>query len=162
MKTTLFFSIFLLFCSFAVTESHAQNWRNRMQWGKMDQLERMKMLDALELDEATSVKLLSRFKDFRLRQRELNFDMDSIAYELKQQIDNKRDVNQIKKLSEEYMKCEIAFNKSRIDFIYSLSDILSPEQIGKLLVFERNFKKEIQDLMLKRRGMGRGAKDQEN
>ncbi|MBI5727320.1 MAG: hypothetical protein HY965_05675 [Ignavibacteriales bacterium] len=163
MKTKTAFFLIILISIFTIADGYSQNRRGRgMQWGKMDQLERMKMLDALQLDETTSIKLMSRFKDFRIRQREFNFDMDSLAFELKQQLDGNREQNQIKRLSEEYVKTEIAFNKNRIDFIYSLSDILTPEQIGRLLVFERNFKKELQDLIIRRRNLIRDKQTDDN
>ncbi|MBI2417102.1 MAG: hypothetical protein HYV28_04245 [Ignavibacteriales bacterium] len=98
MKTKITL-LLIIITVFSFTEGYSQNRRGRgMQWGKMDQLERMKMLDALQLDETTSIKLMSRFKDFRIRQREYNFDMDSLAFELKLQLDGNREQNQIKNM----------------------------------------------------------------
>jgi preprotein translocase subunit YajC len=56
----------------------------------------------------------------------------------------KANINEINTLSNQ-------LEKNRTDFINSLSDILSYEQIAKLLVFERKFKDEIRRLIMKER-----------
>ena len=46
---------------------------------------------------------------------------------------------------------QLQFDKGRVDFVNSLSDILSYEQIGKLIIFEKRFRNEVRKLLIKER-----------
>jgi hypothetical protein len=57
----------------------------------------------------------------------------------------------LKKLNEDILSNREKIETKRKQFILSLNDILSTEQISKLLLFERRFREEIRDLIIKRR-----------
>ena len=58
---------------------------------------------------------------------------------------------ELNSLIDDYLKNEQEIPKRKSEFIMSLSDILTPEQISKFLVFELRFKEEIRDIILKER-----------
>lgn len=153
MKKILCFSVIALFLSVCVPAgtAYSQDKRDkRLQ--KVDQLEKVKLIEYLNLNDDTNVKLLSRRKDFKAKNRSLYKAIDSLVTEL-ESYDGKNDKQNpaIKKCIEEYQRIELQIVKNRQEYINSLYEILTPEQVGKYIVFEKKFKKEIQDFIFKAR-----------
>src|ERR1035437_867715 len=127
--------------------------RRRAPMKKIEELEKVKLLDVLNLDEATSAKLFTRRNQNRTKiwdiEDKINNDLQNIEFEIKKGKDE--DVNKIQKMNEEYLNLSMEVEKEKLSFLRSLSDILTPEQIGKYIVFERKFREEIRDLLMKER-----------
>lgn len=151
-KTTLI--ILLALFSFS-TFYFAQGRRFRGEGMKrIEQLEKIKLLEALNLDEETSIKFFSRLKSYREKIRDSRDLIDSLYLELEYKIKNQKlDANDVvfKKLYDELLKTEQNIIKIRMDFVASLSNILTNEQIAKILLFEKKFKEEIQEILMRQR-----------
>jgi Spy/CpxP family protein refolding chaperone len=120
---------------------------------KIEELEKIKILDVLNMDEATSVKFFTRKnqtreKIFNLEDKNIDV-LNNIDSELKK--GNGKDVNKIQKLNDDFINTSTEIERERMNFIRSLNDILSPEQVGKYIVFEKRFREEIRDLLIKER-----------
>lgn len=118
---------------------------------KIDQLEKVKLLEILDMDEETSVKFFVRRKEFKQKHRLMQDAVDSLHENLHRQIaeEGKSDYRSI---INEIIQKEDELMKSRIEYIRSQEDILDDEQIAKLIIFEREFRKELQELLFKRGG----------
>ena len=127
--------------------------RRRAPMKKIEELEKIKLLDVLNLDEATSAKLFTRRNQNRTKiwdiEDKINEDLQNIELEVKKGKD--ADVSKFQKMNENYLNLSMEVEKERLNFVRSLSDILTPEQIGKYIVFERKFREEIRDLLMKER-----------
>ena len=127
--------------------------KRRAPMKKIEELEKVKLLDVLNLDEATSAKLFTRRNQNRTKiwdiEDKINNDLQNIESEIKNGKD--MDVTKIQKLNEGYCNLSMEVEKEKLSFLRSLSDILTPEQIGKYIVFERKFREEIRDLLMKER-----------
>jgi len=154
MKNVIFFFTVtvLLSLSFPATQVRAQD-KHEKPLQKVDQLEKVKLIEYLNLNDDTNVKLLSRRKDFKAKTRSYYKAIDSLITEL-ESYDGKSDKQNpsIKKCIEEYQRLELLIMKNRQEYINSLYEILTPEQVGKYIVFEKKFKREIQDYIFKTRG----------
>ena len=154
----LFFVIALLF-TFAVSViaqdigREEGTHRRRAPMKKIEELEKIKLLDVLNLDEATSVKLFTRRNQDRTKiwdyEDKINNVLQNIESEVKK--GNDKDVSKIQKLNEDFCNLSMDVEKEKLSFLRSLSDILNPEQIGKYIVFERKFRDEIRNLLMKER-----------
>ena len=116
------------------------------------QLEKIKLIETLEMDEETTLKFFAR-----------KSESDREVEEIQKAIDEKLDmmeqlVNSDNSLDEEFrtgldelnfMHQKLVDNKT--NFIKSLSDILSYEQIAKLVLFERKFREELRRAIFKDR-----------
>jgi hypothetical protein len=127
--------------------------KRRAPMKKIEELEKVKLLDVLNLDEAASVKLFTRRNLDRTKiwdfEDKINNTLQNIESEIKKGKD--KDVTKIQKLNEDYCNLSMEVEKEKLSFLRSLSDILTPEQIGKYIVFERKFREEIRDLLMKER-----------
>jgi hypothetical protein len=154
----LFFVIVLafIFTAEVLPQDNGQeggSHKRRAPMKKIEELEKIKLLDVLNLDEATSAKLFTRRNLNRTKiwdyEDKINFDLQNIEFEIKKGKD--KDVSKIQKLNEDYFNLSMEVEKEKLSYLRSLSDILTPEQIGKYIVFERKFREEIRDLLMKER-----------
>jgi Spy/CpxP family protein refolding chaperone len=149
-------TLFFVFAVTAVAQDlgkEEKTHKRRAPMKKIEELEKIKLLDVLSLDEATSIKLFTRRNQDRTKiwdyEDKINNVLQNIESEVKK--GNDKDVNKIQKLNEDYCNLSMEVEKEKLNFLKSLSDILTPEQVGKYIVFERKFRDEIRDLLMKER-----------
>lgn len=118
--------------------------------GKLEQLEKIKLIEALDLDEETSIRFFSRRNESRKEIQELEIRTDDIISELEKSFNNgdksKDDLQ--KRLTSDLLKTRESIETKRNQFINSLNDILTTEQIAKIIVFEKKFRDEIRNVLL--------------
>ena len=151
MKKIIFygFTVVVFLCCFSQTRVYAQD-RQEKSLQKIDQLEKVKLMEYLNLNDETNLKLFARRKDFKDRTRSYYKAMDSLVAVLGG-FDGKNEKQNpaIRKCVDDYQKLELLVMKNRQEFISSLYEVLTPEQVGKYIVFEKKFKREIQDFIFK-------------
>jgi hypothetical protein len=120
---------------------------------KLEQLEKIKLIEALDLDEETSIRFFARRNESINEVQELEKKADELIFELEKSF-NSEDNNQSekqKKLISEMLKIRESIEMKRSQFINSIDDILTIEQIAKLIVFEKKFRDEIRNVLFDRR-----------
>jgi Spy/CpxP family protein refolding chaperone len=148
------FFVFLIFL--IVTPAIAQEHRDRrMMDNKIEQLEKVKLIEALNLTEDQSIRFFARRNEHRKEIEKLEMRSEEIVRDLENLIENPNDRNvaEQKRLLNELLDIRIQIENKRKQFILSLSDILSPEQVSKLVVFEKKFRDEIRKILMKRKGL---------
>jgi len=120
---------------------------------KLDQLEKIKLIEALDLDEETSIRFFARRNESRREVQELEKKSDDIIFELEKSFDseNKNQAEKQEQLISEFLKTRESLELKRSQFINSLDDILSTEQTAKLIVFEKKFRDEIRNVLFERK-----------
>jgi len=120
---------------------------------KLEQLEKIKLIESLDMDEDTSIRFFARRNESKREIQELEKKTDDIIFELEKSF-NTEDKNQVEKqkqLISEMLKNRESIELKRNQFINSLGDILSTEQIAKLIVFEKKFRDEIRNVLFDRK-----------
>ena len=152
MKTTLKILIVSILFS-GVIFSQPERWRNEEMRGKFEQLEKIKLIEALGMNEETTLRFFARRSEHQKQQEEIqkkiNEKIDNLELIFKSgrvaTVDElKSNINEVNSLRSE-------LEKNRTDFIDSLSDILTYDQIAKLIIFERNFRDQVRKLIMKDR-----------
>ncbi len=149
MKKIIFVIVIILF---STALFYPQKMRNRMMQkkGKLEQLEKVKLIEALDLKEDVAVRFFARRNESRSEIETLENKVDEILVELENTF-NSKDKNietKQKQLVTEFCKTKETVNQKSIQFIKSLNDILTTEQICKLIVFEKKFIEEIRNVLL--------------
>jgi hypothetical protein len=128
-------------------------WQDEEARERFEQLEKIKLIETLGMDEETTLRFFARRSEHRKQQ-------DEIQEKIRQKIDNLdamlksgkvASVEEIKTNINEINNLQLQFDKGRVDFVNSLSEILSYEQIAKLVIFEKRFKNELRKLLIKER-----------
>ena len=152
MKTT-YLILTTLFIFSGSIYAQREKWRDDEMREKFEQLEKIKMIETLGMNEETTLRFFARKSEHQEQQ-------DEIQDKIREKIDNLEvifksgrvaTVDELKKNINEINALHSELEKNRSDFINSLSDVLSYEQIAKLLIFERSFRDEIRRLIIKDR-----------
>lgn len=120
---------------------------------KIQELEKLKLIETLDMSEDVSVKFFTRRNQHMNEVKDLEDRIDNILDEMNDELKKDKDANQqkLKKLNEDFLSVSDDFHKTRINFIASLKDILTTEQISKYIVFDRNFREQMRDILMKQR-----------
>jgi hypothetical protein len=121
---------------------------------KIEQLEKIKIIETLKMDEQTTLKFFSRRTEFRDKVKDLMDKENNLLNKMDDYIKSSKDKNNSKYqgLIEQYFDLDRKIFDAKKSFITSLSDILSQEQIAKLLVFQKQFREEVREILFKRGG----------
>ncbi len=146
----LLITLFAIILLTSISFPQKMDERGMKHRGKLEQLEKIKLIEALDLDEETSIRFFSRRNESRKEIQELEIRTDDIISELEKSFNNgdksKDDLQ--KRLTSDLLKTRESIETKRNQFINSLNDILTTEQIAKLIVFEKKFRDEIRNVLL--------------
>ncbi|MGE5364200.1 MAG: hypothetical protein ACM3SM_08715 [Bacteroidota bacterium] len=125
---------------------------------RLDELEKLKLMEILNLDEEKMVKFFSKRSEFSDRVNNLYSQKNQKLNQIEKSLEgtDKNDAS-FKRLNNEILEIEEDIVKAKVDYISSLNSVLSHEQISKVILFERNFKRELRTLIFnERRGKRQG------
>lgn len=146
----LIISALVLFILTAV--SYPQKMRDKIlkNKDKLEQLEKIKLIESLDLNEETSIRLFSRRNDLKKEIEKLENRNEEIISDLEKSFnedDKNLEAKQTQLLSE-FLKNKQEIETRKQQFLTSLNDILSKEQICKYVVFEKKFRDEIRSVLM--------------
>lgn len=153
MKTKFVILVLLI-----VGTAFSQGFRKH-KWGpkeRMEQLEQIKLLEVLNLDEETSVRFISRRNDFREENRQIMDQREALIFEMEEALKKGKTQDEFdyKATMAKLETLEKTFVQQRTEFIKSLQGLLTTEQIAKFVVFESKFMREVRDALMRRGGNG--------
>ena len=143
-----FLVIIVFFAGFGFMNGQGMHKPHEMMREKYRQLEKLKLLEVLQLDEETAIRFFSRRNKFFNEQKAI-LDKRKELIEKAEVILKNGDgdydtiIDGIKNIEEELLK-------KRSDFIDSVKDILTKEQIVKMIIFDFRFKEEIRGILMKK------------
>jgi hypothetical protein len=114
---------------------------------RLSELRRMKMIEALDLNEEQAIRLTVREKDFRQQEEDTQKERESILKVLRSQISENSDPANVQATIMKLENLGVESVKRKHAFLLSLSDFLSMQQIGKLVVFEHQFAHQIRKIL---------------
>ena len=144
MKVLKLLFLFLLVITFTIFGQHEK--RNGPR-DKIEALEKIKLLETLNMDEGTALKFFARRNEHREKMKTLMDDVDTQFDRIKNKISSAKDDNdpELKKMVDNYLITQQKMDEERKRFFNSLTDILTYKQLAQLTLFERRFRQEIRD-----------------
>lgn len=142
----------ILFFLITLTQLNAQQRGEGMK--RIEQLEKLKLIEVLNMDEETTVKFFSQRRDYYSKRRSLTFKIDSLYINLEETLKSNRykaDDVSYKKMIDELLTAEKNLILLRNDYISTLTGLLNNEQISKYVIFEKRFREEIREMVEKHR-----------
>jgi Spy/CpxP family protein refolding chaperone len=129
-----------------------QDFRNRL-----DELEKLKIIDALHMDEQTTLKFFARRGEHKTKYKKFRDEQKKILDEMSTDISGKDSSNteELKKDVNKYLYIEKEIEKEQVQYINSLYDILTPKQVSELLIFQNKWMEDLKDILLRNRFRGR-------
>lgn len=127
---------------------------------RVEQFKKLRLMEELKLDEATSIKFFARYNNHQEELRKLNVQRNRIIDELQGlRRRNASDAEYEKALGELKALADPAV-ELRVKFFNEISEVLTPKQVAEYVIFERNFVQNLREIMRemqqqRRRGGGR-------
>jgi hypothetical protein len=150
-KFLLFFSLVMFFSCAGLAQDKREIKRDAIK--KIEELERVKLIETLKLDEETSIRFFSRRSDHKNKIYDLKHKAETRIRQMEDEVrKNNSDMNKLNTLIREYFEIEKSIEYEKEKFLNSISDLLSVEQQAKLLVFEKKFKDEIKEILMRGKG----------
>lgn len=142
--------VFLLLSVISLSQTKRDKFEK--SGGKIERLEKIKLIEALELNEETTLRFFSRRAEHRKTMHLLQQDANSKLKEVENAAQNESiSEKELQNLLSEYLLKEQKIVNERNSFINSLNEILTYKQLCSLIVFEKKFKEELRDVILRER-----------
>lgn len=136
-----------------VSTGFAQRHERMKAMQKMEELKKIKLIEILQMDEETSIKFFTRRSEHMSKVENINQAIKDKMNQIEEMVTNIKDKNDptLKRAVDEYLQLQEKVMRERQNFFKSVSELLSYEQMGKLVVFEEKFRSEISGLLFRQR-----------
>jgi len=150
-----YFTVLLLVCMHSLLFGQDGHFgpKDKEAAEKIFQLEKIKLIEVLEMDEETAIRFFARRSEFKKATDEIQNKIEEIIKNL-EVVDKAGKVyteNELITYINDFNNLNLQMSQRRTEFINSLNDILTYDQIRRLIVFERKFKDELRRALFKER-----------
>jgi Skp family chaperone for outer membrane proteins len=126
---------------------------------RIEQFKKIRLMEELKLDEATSIKFFARYNNHQEELRKLNQKRNEIIDELQSLRRREASDAEYGKTLRELKALADPAVELRVKFFDEISEVLSAKQVAEYVIFERNFVQNLREIMREmqqqRRGGGR-------
>lgn len=121
--------------------------RDRRPLERIERLKKVRMVEMLNLNEEQSVRFFARLNEHENRRRELMKQKGEALDKIERLIRNRADEKEIEAVFAEVADIDVNHGDENRRFFTGLKEILSTEQRAKLLLFERQFERELREAL---------------
>lgn len=114
---------------------------------RVEQLKKLRMQEALALDEETSIRFFARYNDHQAELRSAGKKRADVIDDLQALVKKNAPESEVDSKLREVVKTEREVIELRQRFVEKLGDILTKHQIARYVVFERNFNQDLREIM---------------
>ena len=152
MKAVSLFIICVLLVSVELFPQKGK-WRDEEMRERFEELEKIKLIESLQMDEETTLRFFARQSAHKSEQKEIQEQIQTNIDELETIFVSGRAVTQakIQLIIDEITTLQLQLETNRIEFISSLYDILTVEQVAQLIIFEKKFRNEVRRMIMRDR-----------
>lgn len=122
---------------------------------RVEQLKKVRLVEMLNLSEEQSIRFFARLNEHENLVRDLRKDKMDLLDKIERLVRNDSDGKEYEKLFPGILAIDGRIVEEQQKFFVSLSDLISVEQRGKFLLFERQFHRELREAMRESRRRSR-------
>ncbi len=145
---TFLFVVSLLVCSNVVRSQPRMpgpGMEGRME--RLQQFKKLRLIEVLNLNEEESIKFFARYNKFEEELRDLEQQRNGILDNLETLIRREEKEEAYKKDFDDLLALGQKLSDARVRFYNDARGMLTPKQVAKLLVFERNFNRDLREMI---------------
>ena len=114
---------------------------------RIEHFKKVRLIEILDMKEEQSVRFFARLNEHENVKRDLMKEKMDILDKIERLVRNHDDEKEFEKLFPEVAAANAKIAQEDEKFFNNLPDILSAEQRGKFLLFERHFERELREAM---------------
>ena len=151
-KITLPFLLLLFTMTIVYGQRDDRPMRGQKPIEKIEQWEKAKLIELLNLNEENSVRFFARRNEHQNKMKDILDQRDQFTKDLSKELQEgtKQNDNTYRDKLNNLLSFDSRLMKERESFLRSLNDLLTPQQILKLSVYEVKFRKEIREKLMER------------
>jgi hypothetical protein len=124
---------------------------------RIERLKKVRLVEMLDLKEEQSVRFFARLNEHEDAMRALGREKMDLLDRIERLVRNEAEAKEFEAMFPQMAAIEERIGAERKKFFDGLTDLLSAEQRGKLLLFERQFERELREAMKEVRERRRGG-----
>jgi len=114
---------------------------------RIEQLKKVRLIEMLDLKEEQSIRFFARLNEHDIARRELQKEKGEALDRIERLIRNNAESKEYEKAFDAVISLDDKLISEQRQFLAGLSDILTMQQRGKMMLFERRFEKELREAM---------------
>jgi hypothetical protein len=114
---------------------------------RLERYKKIQMVEVLKLDEETGMKLITRYNNHRKSVQQLEKERGELLDKLESQVQSSVADGEYQKSFNDLLDIERKITDTRKKYLESLKEIFSSKQIAEYLIFERNFMKDLRNVV---------------
>jgi len=126
---------------------HGYEGQQRPRPERLEKFRKMRLVEELKLNEDDAVRFFAKQNNHEEKIRELMEKRNNILDMMQKYLDEKGKSTELKKLSDDVMNLDRDIFSEKQRFQEEIRKLLTEEQFGKFMVFERDFGRKIREAM---------------
>jgi Spy/CpxP family protein refolding chaperone len=114
---------------------------------RIERWKKLRLIELLNMNEDQSVRFFVRMNDHESARRALMKQKGETLDKVERLVRNRAEASEFEKVIPEVLAAEDSLRAEQRKFLTGMNDILSAEQRAKLLLFERQFERELREAM---------------
>lgn len=154
MRHTTMFGLILI-CSASLATAQPFRMGNERPPERLEQFKKVRLIELLDMKEEQSVRFFARLNEHENMKRDLMKEKMALLDRVEKLVRNDADPKEFESVFPEVAALNAKIQQEDQKFFDGLGDILTAQQRGKFLLFERHFERELREAMReiqKRRG----------
>ena len=139
----------IIFSSSIFGQSHSERGQRHFS-KRFEELEKIKLLETLDLDEDVAIKFFTRRNKSKKIIEKIVQEHEVLMALIEEKLKNGEKKEDYSSLIKQSLEFETKMINQKSNFIHSLKDILTEEQILKVILFEQKFRKDVRDLLIEK------------
>lgn len=136
---------FVVFCLAPAVAQNRQNQGPPAQ--RVEQFRKLRMIEALKLDEDTSIRFFAKYRRHEDAVKEINGQRNELLDQLQELRKSNASDADMSKVIDNLLGLDAKQSEERAVFLKDIKTVLSTQQIADLVLFERNFARNVRQLM---------------
>lgn len=114
---------------------------------RLEQWRKVRIMEVLKLDEETSVRFFARYNKHVQAMREIQQGRNALVDQLEAMGRSGASDGEFQQVEAKLVRTDEQVADARASFLEDVKPILTPKQIGAYIVFERNFRKNVNEII---------------
>lgn len=114
---------------------------------RIDQFKKVRLMETLKMDEETSIRFFSRYNKYTESLRTIQKEHNELVDQLQKLNNSNASNSEIEQAIKDIGMIEEKIAETRSKFLVELKEVISIKQIAEYVVFERNFNRNLREIM---------------
>jgi translation initiation factor 2 beta subunit (eIF-2beta)/eIF-5 len=114
---------------------------------RIEQFKKVRLIEVMNMDEETSIRFFARYNKHLESMRTIQKDHNALIDQLQKLCKSNANNSEIEHVLKDIGISEEKITETRSKFLEELKDVVSIKQVAEYVVFERNFNKNLREIM---------------